>query len=294
LHIARHRVAEVKLQLPNAIDPEPVATLRSNAEQALRDLRATQPDGAGEALVATYSREAADLSQAISDLDGRATVRRSWQRMVLMLQRDMDPALSGVWDFMIGVVTWLISPLISVWEVIFGVDALDRTSLDDGKLAPGAGEARGIVYVYEFYAFAIAVVIDLMIVLMAVCVVVLRRSTLIGVEAHDGARIDEQVIESALSGVSREDPAIFSAIVQHFNLTGDTAYPVSISISQVGGASRRARVRRVFALLGTLVRKVAEDRYELRPAAQVYLQYLASDESHSVNSNPEDLGGKPA
>ncbi len=285
LHIARIRVAEVELDNPELADPEPVLTLRRNAELALSELRVTRPVGAREMLSGTYTGTLADLSQAISNLDGRATVRRSWQRMILMLQRDMGNALSDLSGVATDVIAWLASPF--MW--VLGINEAESSSVERETSWSG-----GITYIYEFYAFAIAVMIDIMIVLMAICVVILRRSTLIGVEAHEGVRFDEQVIESALSGISREDPTIFSTIVQHFKLTGSADYPVTINISRITGSPRRARARRILALLGNLVRKTTEDIYELRPAAQVYLQYLAADERHGVKANPEDLEGEPA
>ncbi|MEM8644087.1 MAG: hypothetical protein AAGF09_04260, partial [Pseudomonadota bacterium] len=240
------------------------------------ELMQTQPELASANLVRAYARQAGALSETIANLDGRATVRRSWERMFRMFNEDLG--FRGR------------SPADPIGVAVAGsFSEPDRADQDDI-----AGAAGGIDYVYEFYAFAIAVMIDVMIVLMAVCVVILRRSTSIGAEAHNGARIDEQVIESALSGISREDPTIFSTIVQHFKLTGNEDYPVTVNISRIAGTPRRARIRRILALLGNLVRKTAEDRYELRPAAQVYLQYLASGESHGVNANPEDLGGEPA
>lgn len=276
LHWAGLALKSVQIDETADLGDERIASLRKNAEVALEELTQTQPELASANLVRAYSRQVGALSETIANLDGRATVRRSWERMFRMLNEDFT---------------------ISAWSTANPVGAAAAVSVSEAYRADQdetAGAASGIDYVYEFYAFAIAVMIDIMIVLMAVCVVILRRSTLIGAEAHNGARVDEQVIESAFSGISREDPTIFSTIVQHFKLTGDEDYPVSINISRIAGSPRRARILRILALLGNLVRKTTEYSYELRPAAQVYLQYLAADESHGVKANPEDFEGEPA
>ena len=151
-----------------------------------------------------------------------------------------------------------------------------------------SGEATKLDYKLELFAFSVAITIDVMIVVFSVLIALMRRSVLSDLIAGSGGRVDEDVLDEAIANVGREDPQIYSTIVQNLYRSGQPEFPSALSLTSIHGHDKRRRVTRVLNLLGNHVKDsdTGSDKLLISTAAHAYLESLASEEKYAASSMP--------
>lgn len=264
-------------QFSTATDPKAAFDeVRTEVFKKLGEVAAATEGAAG---VSKISRTLADFRENLYQIESKSSTRRSWNRMSRMLDR-LPERFANAW--LVRQFSELAGALASL-GLQFG--AADEPLADS---PPSAAESGLDSYQDEFRAFGIAVTIDAMIIVLSMLIVLMRRTPVSEGARLYGGDFDESLFEDALSGLAREDPSIFSAVLLHSRKTRNGDYPLKIVLSDLRKPELRQRARVLLALLSHDVEpdEAGEDHFLLSRNAVITLGSLADAEGISAPVDP--------
>lgn len=134
-------------------------------------------------------------------------------------------------------------------------------------------------------ALALAVGIDVMIVILAVVIAYMQSGPMVRIVRDLQGRITQDTLSSAHANINREDPSIFSRITQYTRPVRDKDYPFVLELDSFSDENARRRAERALGLLGphAVLSESDEATYHLTDVARAYIEHLAGREREYVN-----------